>query len=215
MTDKARRIILAVNAGSSSVKFQVFDLSPDLEFLAKGGIANLGGMPSFAATDEKTQGTDRELLPAAYTHEAAFQLILDWIDKRNEGWQITAITHCIVHGGTAFRDSVRVTPKVIEQLRALRPFAPLHEPHNLAAIEIIGKLRPCIIQIACFDTAFHPNHEALFTEYALPQKMRDEGIRRYGFHGLSYEWQRPLHSHRDRWRSVASLLPRCDDRDPP
>lgn len=188
MREEARRIILAVNAGSSSVKFQVFDPSSDIELLAKGGIANLGGLPSFAATDETTQVTDRKLLPAACTHEAAFRLILDWIDKRNKGWQITAIIHRIVHGGMAFRDSVRVTPKVIEQLRALSPFAPLHEPHNLAAIEIIGKLRPCIIQIACFDTAFHANHEPLFTEYALPQKMRDKGIRRYGFHGLSYEW---------------------------
>ena len=188
MIEEGSGIILAINAGSSSVKFQVFDPSLDLELLAKGSIDNLGGAPCFAATEEKTQVTDRKPLPATCTHEAAFRLILGWIERQNEDWQITAIAHRIVHGGTAFRDSVRVTPEVIERLRALSPFAPLHEPHNLAAIEIIGELRPGIIQIACFDTAFHANHKPLFTEYALPQKMRDKGIRRYGFHGLSYEW---------------------------
>ncbi len=101
---------------------------------------------------------------------------------------MTAVAHRIVHGGTLFNSSVVIDSRVMQQLWELAPLAPLHQPHNLKAIEIINKLKPEISQIACFDTAFHAHHKVLFTEYALPQTIRAQGVRRYGFHGLSYEW---------------------------
>jgi acetate kinase len=186
--ENPRRTILAINAGSSSVKFQLFANSPTLERLAKGRIVNLDGAPSFVATEEETLTTHSESFLAPCTYEAAFLLVLDWIAKQCKDWQLEAVAHRIVHGGTLFKNSARVTPEVLVQLRSLIPLAPRHEPHNLAAIEIIGKLKPGVIQIACFDTAFHARHHRLFTEYASPQKIRDKGIQRYGFHGLSYEW---------------------------
>ncbi|HHY0177171.1 acetate/propionate family kinase [Legionella waltersii] len=184
--------ILVINTGSSSVKFQVFSIEPMLKLLARGKVNNLGSTPLFTATDEtrasQGQHVDKTELPADSTHENALHFILRWIETQNQNWQVSTVAHRIVHGGEHFKTSVRVNSEVMAQLWKLCPLAPLHQSHNLAAIKIISSLNPDLMQIACFDTAFHANHEPLFTEYALPQTMRDQGIRRYGFHGLSYEW---------------------------
>ncbi len=187
MTD-SQNTILAINAGSSSVKFQLFAHTPDLTLLAKGEVENIDSAPSFWVIDEKTQLTEKKPFSSNCTYETAIQYILDWSSKENKAWLITAIAHRIVHGGVTFDRSALITPTVIEKLKELIPLAPLHQPHNLAAIEIISKIKPDIPQIACFDTAFHFGHDLLFSHYALPKKLRDKGIRRYGFHGLSYEW---------------------------
>jgi acetate kinase len=173
--------ILVINAGSSSVKFSLFENQADLKLLSNGQVAGIGGNAVFSA------GVDKSLLPAHSTHEDALRFILDWIDKKKQGI-VTIAAHRIVHGGTLFRAPVRITDDVLEKLRGLNSLAPLHQPHNLMAIDILQKLMPDIPQIACFDTAFHAGHEPLFSLYALPQELRDKGIRRYGFHGLSYEW---------------------------
>ncbi|KTD20794.1 Acetate kinase (Acetokinase) [Legionella lansingensis] len=182
--------ILVINAGSSSVKFQLFLREPALQLLAKGKVDNLGNHPVFTAMNEtaSVQNKSTVNLPVNFTHEDALQWILKWVKSQKSYWQVCAVAHRIVHGGTQFPTSVRVTPEVITHLAELCSLAPLHQPHNLAAIEMIAALMPGIPQIACFDTAFHANHGTLFTEYALPKKIRDKGIRRYGFHGLSYEW---------------------------
>lgn len=184
--------ILVINAGSSSVKFQVFSRHPDLSLLASGKVSDLGGTPLFTATNKTTSTQDKKVdkksLPSNCTHETALGVILDWIKAQGRSWQVSVVAHRVAHGGVFFTKSVWVRQEVIEQLRRLCPLAPLHQPHNLAAIEIISKMKPDMPQIACFDTAFHANHEALFTEYALPQRICDKSIRRYGFHGLSYEW---------------------------
>jgi acetate kinase len=180
--------ILAINAGSSSVKFQLFAQTPALELLARGEVDNIGNMPSFLATDEKMQRTEKKALTSDCTQENALKFILDWIVKENGSWQLAAVVHRIVHGGSMFTESVIVTPIVIEEIRKLIPLDPLHQPHNLVAIELIEKIKPGLPQIACFDTAFHAGRDPLFTEYALPKKLRDNDIRRYGFHGLSYAW---------------------------
>ena len=188
MTVAATKSILAVNTGSSSVKFQLFADAPDLKLLAKGEVENIGSTPVFSATDEQTQRTEHKTLPVHSTCESALKLILKWNGEESGAWQVTSVVHRIVHGGSTFNASVMVTQDVMEKLRALIPFAPYHQPHNLAGIDIINKIKPEMPQIACFDTAFHYNHDALFTHYALPKTLRDKGIRRYGFHGLSYEW---------------------------
>jgi acetate kinase len=188
MAPAAKQSILAVNTGSSSVKFQLFADASDLTLLAKGEVENIGSTPVFSATDEQTQRTEHKTLPASCTYESALQCILDWTGYEIGNWQVTSVVHRIVHGGSTFRKSVMVTPDVMEKMKALSPFAPYHQPHNLAGIEIISKIKSEMPQIACFDTAFHSARDHLFTEYALPKKRRDQGIRRYGFHGLSYEW---------------------------
>lgn len=188
MTPIRKEAILAINAGSSSVKFQLFAHTPSLELLAKGKVDDIGSTPSFSAMDEKTQQTEKKVLDPGCTQENALNFILDWVAKQDGSWQLAAVVHRIVHGGSLFTQSVLISPGVIKKIRQLIPLDPLHQPHNLAAMEIIGKMKPDLPQIACFDTAFHSGRDRLFTEYALPKKIRDKGIRRYGFHGLSYAW---------------------------
>lgn len=192
MTDRIKDSILVINTGSSSVKFQVFSRYPSLELLVHGKVSDLGSSPLFTATDETQELKENQAknieIPADYTHEKALHFILNWIEAQNQSWQIDTVAHRIVHGGIRFTSSVLITPEVMTYLRGLCPSAPLHQPNNLIAIDIFSALKPDLMQVACFDTAFHAHHDPLFTEYALPQIIRDKGIRRYGFHGLSYEW---------------------------
>ncbi|KTC66267.1 Acetate kinase (Acetokinase) (plasmid) [Legionella adelaidensis] len=191
MTGKKNDCILVINTGSSSVKFRVFS-NPSLALLAYGKVSDLGSSPLFTAINEMPEFGDNQAeemeLPTDYDHEKALHFILRWTEAQNQHWQINTLTHRIVHGGTRYTDSVIITPEVRAYLQELCPLAPLHQPHNLKAIDIFSAIKPDLMQIACFDTAFHAHHGPLFTEYALPQKIRDKGVRRYGFHGLSYEW---------------------------
>ncbi len=173
--------ILVINAGSSSVKFSLFDDEPELNLLTGGQVAGIGTTPVFSA------GDDRKGLPKDSTHEEALRFILGWIEAKKHP-PIVVAAHRVVHGGTLFRAPVLLTPEIMVQLRSLNTLAPLHQPHNLAAIDILTKLKPDVRQIACFDTAFHAGHDPLFGVYALPEELTDKGVRRYGFHGLSYEW---------------------------
>ncbi|MDI9818301.1 MULTISPECIES: acetate/propionate family kinase [unclassified Legionella] len=191
MTSSATRSLLMLNAGSSSVKFKLFSNSDDLRVLVSGKVYNLGNSPFFMASGEKLNGENElfsQQLPSDSTQDSALQFILNWLDNCGEQWQLEAVTHRIVHGGTLFARSIQIDSTVTRQLQTLVPLAPLHQPYNLNAIEIVKKVFPNIPQFACFDTAFHANRAPLFTEYALPKTLREKGIRRYGFHGLSYEW---------------------------
>ncbi len=191
MTNDPQNMILVMNTGSSSVKFQVFLQKKDLPLVAKGQIRNLGFSPLFEVTitDSFQHPTmHQEVLSDTTTHETAIHYVLDWIGAQSQSWHIGLAVHRVVHGGLKFTRSVQLTDEIISELWTFCPFAPLHQSYNLRAISIIREQRPDVVQIACFDTAFHANHTPLFTEYALPRKMRDQGIRRYGFHGLSYEW---------------------------
>lgn len=180
--------LLTINTGSSSVKFQVFSSTPELSLLARGKVSNLGTKPLFSAINEKlTVQSPPKTLDPEYDQEQAIRLIMDWIYQQND-WDIKAVAHRVVHGGELFTESTLITPSIINQLKQFNSLAPLHQPHNLAAIEIIQQFHPELPQIACFDTAFHAHHSSLFTTYALPKSLRDRGIRRYGFHGLSFEW---------------------------
>ncbi|HRD69789.1 MAG TPA: acetate/propionate family kinase [Legionella sp.] len=180
-------ILLTINSGSSSVKFQVFTQTKELDLLAKGKIYDLGTTPTFKASNQSTNQNVANSLDADCTHEEAILLILDWV-KTQPDWEVKAVAHRVVHGGELFTQSVLITPAILDELSTLNSLAPLHQPHNLAAIHIIEKTQPSLPQIACFDTAFHANHTPVFTTYALPLKIRELGIRRYGFHGLSFEW---------------------------
>lgn len=180
--------ILVINAGSSSVKFQMFGAEQDLKLLAKGEVSGLGNKPVFEAHEQDADKGVPDNLPAKSTSENALDTILKWIETHQSGWTIVAVGHRIVHGGTIFTGPVLLDETVMTKLNELSPLAPYHQPHNLAAVDIISRLKPNIKQIACFDTSFHAHHDPLFSAFALPQNLRSNGVRRYGFHGLSYEW---------------------------
>ena len=182
-------VLLTINSGSSSVKFQVFANTTDLALLGHGSVYNLGTNPAFKAINEAhSQQPMLQRLENDFNHEQAIQLILQWINKQSPQWVISAVAHRIVHGGDKFTQSVLITQDIVQELKKYNSLAPLHQPHNLAAIEIIHKIDQYIPQIGCFDTAFHAHHDPLFVAYALPHQLREQGIRRYGFHGLSFEW---------------------------
>lgn len=178
-------VLLIINSGSSSIKFQLLSNSAQLHCLALGKVSNLGTSPLFQIQNDSTQSTP---LPLDYTPDESLQFILNWIDTHKPDCKIQAVAHRVVHGGDHFTQPVVVTLDILNQLKQLNALAPLHQPQNLMAIEIIKQHHPDLLQIACFDTAFHAEHSALFKAYALPKFLREEGIKRYGFHGLSYEW---------------------------
>ena len=183
--------ILVVNAGSSSVKFEVYGIADggELKWLIKGQMDGIGERPRLraAAVDGKSM-IDRSFaadevadLPAAMQRTGA------WLREAHKV-QPVAVGHRIVHGGPAFDRPVLIDDSVLAQLEQYTSLAPLHQPNNLAPIRSIRSLFPNIPQVACFDTAFHRGHTAITDHYAIPERYYAEGVRRYGFHGLSYEF---------------------------
>jgi acetate kinase len=181
--------ILTLNAGSSSVKFALFvDASGEPALVAIGKVESLQTEPSF-----KAHGADGELLLAsqpalAHTQEAAIQHVIGWLGQEFPGAAIRAVGHRIVHGGLDYSAPVVIDDAVVAKLAALSPLAPLHQPHNLAGVEAARAEFPGIPQVACFDTAFHRGHSFTNEAYALPRRLYEKGVRRFGFHGLSYEF---------------------------
>ncbi len=183
--------ILVVNAGSSSVKFQVFstDGEKQLQRLIKGQVDGIGTRPHLRA-----EGADKKLLvDQAFAREqvsdvpAALQTAGTWL-RDAQNLQPSAVGHRVVHGGPQYDRPVRVDSGVLANLEKYVSLAPLHQPHNLAAIRALLARGPNLPQVACFDTAFHRGHSAVADHYAIPAHLYAEGVRRYGFHGLSYEY---------------------------
>lgn len=185
--------ILTLNAGSSSIKFAAYraiaDEVPNLALLQQGQLAEVGSAPRLLVRDASGSALVDQHFTAAEIPDipAAEVVINDWIVRR-VGAAPDAIGHRVVHGGSRFTASVRVDAGVFDQLLALTPLAPLHQPYNLELIRMLLRRWPQIPQFACFDTAFHHGHRAEVDLYALPQALIRDGIRRYGFHGLSYEY---------------------------
>ena len=183
--------LLVVNAGSSSLKFQLFGIEParQLKRLLKGQVDGIGVRPRLrAALSDGTPAIDREYsAPELSDLPAAIHVTAAWLRETQKS-DLVAIGHRVVHGGPEYNEPVRVTPEVVERLARYVPLAPLHQPNNLAPIRAILERRPGLPQVACFDTAFHRGHGALADHYALPESLYVEGVRRYGFHGLSYEY---------------------------
>jgi acetate kinase len=182
--------ILTLNAGSSSLKFALFDAEV-LTCSAIGQIEGLGVAASMSVKDGAGKAIPTPELLVSGTHldhAGALRIILAFIEERFPDVGIAAVGHRVVHGGSGFDGPVFINTEVIQQLEALSPFAPLHQPHNLAGIAAAMTAFPDVPQIACFDTAFHRGHPFLQDTFALPRYLYDEGVRRYGFHGLSYEY---------------------------
>jgi acetate kinase len=185
-----REPILVINAGSSSIKFSVFETGADgsLAAGAHGQVSAIGGAARFEVAD--AQG--RELLDqpiATKDHEAAIAAIHDWYAAHIGGEAaLSGVGHRVVHGGAQYSEPVLIDNAVLAALEALVPLAPLHQPHALAGIRAVAAVAPNVPQIACFDTAFHRAQPPVAQLFALPRELTAKGIRRYGFHGLSYEY---------------------------
>jgi len=182
-------VILTLNAGSSSIKFGIFGAAA-LRHVAAGVIENIGIAPHCVIRDAAGVTVFEKSWPHAegLTHEDLLGTLLGWVDHHLDGATLIAAGHRIVHGGDAFTRAVLLDDATLVELAKLNRLAPLHEPHNLAAVEAVRALAPGLPQIGCFDTSFHHTMPAVSTRFALPRRFHDDGVRRYGFHGLSYEY---------------------------
>lgn len=187
MTD-ADRTILVINSGSSSVKFALFAAQTSLPRLWSGAIDRIGlANGHFRAVDAKGATLIEEDADVP-DHTAALRLVLDAVDRHVSGAPLAAVGHRVVHGGPHCDCPLVVTSAIEERLRRLIPLAPLHQPNSLAGIAAVRSARPDLLQVACFDTAFHHGMPRVAKLMALPRVFFDEGVHRYGFHGLSYEF---------------------------
>jgi acetate kinase len=184
--------ILALNAGSSSIKFALFEIksSKALSLVSRGALEGIGTKPHFVARDAQGATLGEQSWPAgaAATHEMLLGGLLKWVEQHLGQDSLVAVGHRVVHGGREFTAPVVLTGDILQKLEQLTPLAPLHQPHSLAPVEALNTLRPGLPQIACFDTAFHRTMLPVATRFALPRAFEEEGVRRYGFHGLSYEY---------------------------
>lgn len=189
--------ILVLNAGSSSIKFSLFsgEQWPTRQGLfCEGECAGLRHRVHFTAKDGVGALLLDKHLAEGATYEDVLAAVLHWIGDCFPQHVLIAAGHRVVHGGAVYRGPARIDAEVVAELTRLVPLAPLHQPHNLAAIAAISKLHPNLPQVACFDTSFHHTQPEVAAAFALPRRLTDGGVRRYGFHGLSYEY-------------IASVLP--------
>jgi acetate kinase len=183
------RAILTLNSGSSSIKFALFESGSGLEECMRGEVEDIGALPRIRANADGQPMADAALRPdEAADHASALRLVMRLIDGHAASAPVAAVAHRIVHGGVAFAEPVILNEEKLARLTALAPLAPLHQPHNLAGVRGAQSAFPDALQIACFDTAFHRSHDWVNDTYALPSEYYERGIRRYGFHGLSYEY---------------------------
>lgn len=189
--------VLVLNAGSSSLKFAVYPVAHGEPVLG-GKIDGLGRTPRFSAHDSAERALEAGALSNIAPdspYETISEGLREWLKAQLAGSRLAAVGHRVVHGGTKYDKPVRVDEAVLKDLERLTPLAPLHEPQNIAAIRAAHRAAPDIPQIACFDTSFHRTQPRLAQLFAIPRALTEQGILRYGFHGLSYEY-------------IASVLPR-------
>jgi acetate kinase len=182
---------LTLNAGSSSLKFALFEADGRAPAqLARGQVEGLGTSPHLILHADARGKLEDRLVPKdeAHAHETALQHILETLKKHFAAMQVEAVGHRVVHGGPHYAEPLVLRPDIIAELEEFIPLAPLHQPHNLSGIAAAHSAFPDAMQIACFDTAFHRSHSWVNDTFALPRALYEKGVRRYGFHGLSYEY---------------------------
>ena len=187
MTDYA----LVLNAGSSSLKFCVYQRSGDSNWKleARGQVEGIGTSPRLSAKDSLGEIlVDGKLDETVRDGHRAIEALAAWLRSMYGGSRVLGVGHRVVHGGKKYSRPTLVTPEVMADLKELIPLAPLHQPYNLAAIEAVSERLPGVSQVACFDTGFHSGREAVTEIVPLPRELCQAGLQRYGFHGLSYEY---------------------------
>jgi acetate kinase len=186
MSSPEKNRIAVLNAGSSSIKFAIYE---DESVQFHGQVEQLGVAPHMLVKD--TQGAtlaERRWPADHFDHREATQQIFETAIALSQGARVNAVGHRVAHGGTRYAAPVRIEAETLAFLHTLEPLAPLHQPHNLAAIEAVSDAAPQMAQVACFDTAFHSTLPQLAQQIAVPRRFFEAGVRRYGFHGLSYEY---------------------------
>jgi acetate kinase len=194
--------VLVINAGSSSLKFSVFHIDgAGLTPVVGGNLEELLSRARFRSVDPSGASVEERAWPEGEPpgHDGALAFLLDWLHARPGIGRLAAVGHRVVHGGVDYAGPVRITAEIVTRLERLVPLAPLHQPHNLRPIRTLSERMPEVPQVACFDTGFHRAQPPLAQAFALPRELSEAGIRRYGFHGLSYEY-------------IASVLPAHDSR---
>lgn len=189
--------LLVLNAGSSSLKFSLYGAARGLPKLLAGQIDGLASTPRMRVRDGAGKVVFERSWDGPLDHDQAFECLFDFLQEPGRSEPLIAVGHRIVHGGMAHAASQRIDAALLTELDALVPLAPLHQPANLAAVRRIAARMPQLPQVACFDTAFHRTQADLQQRYALTEALHQSGIRRYGFHGLSYQY-------------IASVLPAYD-----
>jgi acetate kinase len=183
--------ILTLNAGSSSLKFALFRVTGSgVSLTARGQVEGLGSAPHLVARDAAGAQLMEQRWPegAHVDPKSLLRPLFAWAEAEAPHHRLAAVGHRVVHGGQTFNRPVLIDEGVLAALDALTPLAPLHQPHSLGGIRAAQAIRPDLPQVACFDTAFHHDHTEVVTRFALPRAWHDQGVRRYGFHGLSYEY---------------------------
>ncbi|MCB2021499.1 MAG: acetate kinase, partial [Burkholderiaceae bacterium] len=192
--------IVVLNAGSSSLKFSLFmDRGADLALQLGGQAEGLFTAPHFVAKDAAGAVVAEQRWAEGETlgHAGALEHLLGVLRERQATDRLVGVGHRVVHGGPHYDRPLRVDARVLADLRAFEPLAPLHQPHNLAPIQALLERQPALPQVACFDTSFHRSNAELTQMFGLPYELFEQGVRRYGFLGLSYEY-------------IASVLPEVD-----
>ena len=187
------KAILVLNAGSSSLKFALFATEPALaeQPALAGQIEGIGATPELSARDAAGKRYQEPVTTSgeqAEQHRDALTHLFRWLAAHNPDLEIVAAGHRVVHGGERYSAPVRLSEAVLRELDEFVPLAPLHQPHNLRAVRAVAALLPEIPQVGCFDTAFHRTQPARAQAFALPRAISAEGVKRYGFHGLSYDY---------------------------
>jgi acetate kinase len=183
---QAKACVLTINGGSSSIKFALFNLERTLQRILAGSIERIGLPDAMFVVKglNKTDNLSRSV--TAPNHTAAVGLLMDWIEERFQRGELTAVGHRVVHGGPKYSEAQLITTEMVEELHQLQPFDPEHLPEEILLTEAFHRRFPDLVQVACFDTAFHHNLPRIAQLLPIPRLYEAQGVRRYGFHGLSY-----------------------------
>jgi len=180
--------IVTFNAGSSSIKFAVYEFTDTLNKSINGQVENISTIPIVKIYDSAGAMIKHVQFDKNQSYEYFYDLLVSAFESNQFNFTISGVGHRVVHGGLKFDTPVLVNEQIVEELKKYIPFAPLHQPYNLKAIESVRKLYPKMLQVACFDTSFHRTHPVICDLFGIPKELTNAGIKRYGFHGLSYEY---------------------------
>ena len=185
---RAKACILTINGGSSSIKFALFDADSMLQRRMSGSIERIGQPEAEFVVKGTNKADNFARSVTAANHTEAVKLLMDWIEERFRRGELTAVGHRVVHGGPKYSEPQQITTKMIEELHQLQPFDPEHLPEEILLTEAFHHRFPDLVQVACFDTTFHHDLPRVAQLLPIPRRFEAQGVRRYGFHGLSYEF---------------------------